>query len=107
MARVAAESADMIFVTNDNPRGEDPRAIIEEVMRGFDSDAQRRVVIESDRARAINGALAAAEEGDVVLIAGKGHENYQVIGSRRLHFDDVEVAIQAAAEIHRFWPGEK
>ncbi len=107
MARVAAESADMIFVTNDNPRSEAPLVIIEEVMRGFDSDAQRRVVIEPDRARAINGALAAAEEGDVVLIAGKGHENYQVIGSRRVHFDDVEVAIQAAAEIHRFWPGEK
>jgi UDP-N-acetylmuramoyl-L-alanyl-D-glutamate--2,6-diaminopimelate ligase len=107
MARVAAQFADLIFVTNDNPRTEDPQAIIEEILRGFDADAQRRVVVEPDRARAIWEALAAAEKGDIVLIAGKGHETYQVIGNVRVHFDDVATAIHAAAEIHRFWPGEK
>lgn len=105
MARAAAEFADSIFVTNDNPRTEDPERIIEGILGGFDADARRRVTVEPDRARAIAEALSAAEEGDIVLIAGKGHENYQVIGQQRIHFDDVEVAIQAAAEIRRFWPG--
>lgn len=106
MAQAAAEFADLIFVTSDNPRHEDPLEIIEQVVRGFDADARRRAAVEPDRARAIAEALAAAEAGDIVLIAGKGHENYQVIGDRRIHFDDVEVAIQAAAELRRFWPGE-
>jgi len=106
MARAAAEYSDVIFVTSDNPRTEDPLRIIAEVMTGFDADGQRRVTEEPDRARAIAGALAAAEEGDIVLIAGKGHENYQILGTRKIHFDDVETAIQAAAEIKRFWPGD-
>jgi UDP-N-acetylmuramoyl-L-alanyl-D-glutamate--2,6-diaminopimelate ligase len=106
MARAAAEFADQVFVTSDNPRTEDPRAIIAGIMRGFDADARRRVVVEPDRARAIAAALGAAEKGDVVLVAGKGHENYQVVGQHRRPFDDVEVALQAAVEIRRFWPGE-
>lgn len=107
MAQAAAEFADLIFVTSDNPRHEDPNEIIAQIMRGFDADAHRRASVEPDRARAIAEALAAAEPGDVVLLAGKGHENYQAIADRRMHFDDVEVAIQAAAEIGRFWPGDK
>ncbi len=106
MARVAAEFSDLIFVTSDNPRTEDPLSIIAQVLTGFDADARRRVNEEPDRARAIAAALAAAEAGDIVLIAGKGHEDYQIIGTRRIHFDDVEAAIQAAAEIKRFWPGD-
>ena len=106
MARAAAEFADGIFVTSDNPRGEDPLAIIDAIMGGFDADARRRVSVEPDRGLAIAAALSAAGEGDIVLIAGKGHENYQIIGDRRIHFDDVEAAIQAAAEIRRFWPGD-
>jgi UDP-N-acetylmuramoyl-L-alanyl-D-glutamate--2,6-diaminopimelate ligase len=107
MARVAAELADQIFVTSDNPRTEEPMAIIEEVLHGFDSDALRRLTVEPDRATAIAGALQASGKGDIVLVAGKGHENFQIIGRRRIHFDDVETAIQAAAEIRRFWPGDE
>lgn len=99
MARAAAEFAHAIVVTSDNPRTEDPRAIIEEIMTGFDAEARRRVVVEPDRRAAIRTALAGAAEGDVVLIAGKGHEDYQIIGKDRIHFDDVEVAIQTAAEL--------
>jgi UDP-N-acetylmuramoyl-L-alanyl-D-glutamate--2,6-diaminopimelate ligase len=98
MARAVAATADAIFVTSDNPRSEDPQAIIAEIMSGFDADARRRVTTEPDRARAISAALRAAGAGDIVLIAGKGHEDYQIMGDRRIHFDDVEVAIQAAAE---------
>lgn len=101
MAQAAAEFADAILVTSDNPRTEDPRAIIDEIVAGFDAAARRRVVVEPDRAAAIGAALAAAGAGDVVLLAGKGHEDYQIIGQQRIHFDDVEVAIQAAAAIGR------
>jgi UDP-N-acetylmuramoyl-L-alanyl-D-glutamate--2,6-diaminopimelate ligase len=101
MARVAGEWADRIVVTSDNPRSEEPRAIIDEILVGFDADARTRLTVEPDRALAIRAALAAASAGDVVLIAGKGHEDYQIIGDRRIHFDDIEVAIQAAADLRR------
>jgi UDP-N-acetylmuramoyl-L-alanyl-D-glutamate--2,6-diaminopimelate ligase len=97
MAQAVAEFADAILVTSDNPRTEDPQAIINQILTGFDAAARRRVVAEPDRAHAIAAALAAAGAGDVVLLAGKGHETYQIIGQQRVHFDDVEVAIQAAA----------
>lgn len=98
MARVAAEFSDMIFVTSDNPRTEEPLAIIQEILTGFDDEARRRVISEPDRRSAIRLAMRAAAAGDVVLIAGKGHEDYQVIGTQKIHFDDVEVAIEAASE---------
>lgn len=106
MARAVAEQADAIVVTSDNPRTEDPEAIIAEILTGFDAHTRRRVTVEADRARAIEAALAAAGEGDIVLIAGKGHENYQILGERRIHFDDVEVAIQKAAQLGRSSPGD-
>lgn len=99
MAAAAAEFADAIIVTSDNPRSESPTAIIDEILTGFDAECRRRVVVEPDRRAAIRIALAGADEGDIVLIAGKGHESYQIVGAQRLHFDDVEVAIQAAAEL--------
>ncbi len=100
MARAAGEFADAVVVTSDNPRSEDPQAIIDEILTGFDDDVRRKVAVEPDRRRAIHATLASAHKGDVVLIAGKGHEDYQIVGKQRLHFDDVEVAIQAAAELH-------
>ncbi|MBU0637624.1 MAG: UDP-N-acetylmuramoyl-L-alanyl-D-glutamate--2,6-diaminopimelate ligase [Planctomycetes bacterium] len=99
MAQAVAAGAHAIIVTSDNPRGEDPRRIIDDILPGFDAAARRRVTVEPDRRGAIRIALAAAESGDVVLIAGKGHEDYQVVGARRLHFDDVEVVSQEAAEL--------
>lgn len=99
MARAAAEYAHAIIVTSDNPRTEDPNAIIAEIMNGFDESSRRRVIVEPDRRAAIFAALAGTSPGDVVLLAGKGHEDYQIIGRHKVHFDDVEVALQSAAKV--------
>jgi UDP-N-acetylmuramoyl-L-alanyl-D-glutamate--2,6-diaminopimelate ligase len=90
MGRAVAERADLAIVTTDNPRNEDPQSICDEVLAGFAS--RQAVEVELDRATAIRRALAAAEPGDCVLIAGKGHEDHQVVGASRLRFDDREVA---------------
>ena len=93
MGRVAERLADRVVVTSDNPRSEEPRAIIEEIVRGL--ERPREVVIEPDRRRAIERAIADARAGDVLLIAGKGHETYQIVGPETIHFDDREVAREA------------
>ena len=95
MGRAVAAQADAIIVTSDNPRLEDPRRIIEEILPGLDEAARRRAVIEPDRRYAIHAAIASAAPGDVVLIAGKGHEDYQIVGKERRPFDDMEVALEA------------
>ena len=95
MARAASEFADAIIVTSDNPRTEDPRDIINDIMPGFDENARRRVLVDPDRRGAIHAAVSCAAEGDVVLVAGKGHEDYQIIGAERRHFDDMETALEA------------
>jgi UDP-N-acetylmuramoyl-L-alanyl-D-glutamate--2,6-diaminopimelate ligase len=101
MAQAAAEFADAMIVTSDNPRTEDPERIIDDILPGFEEDARRRVVVEVDRRAAIRAALAGASAGDVVLIAGKGHEDYQVVGRERVHFDDREVAMEAVAALQQ------
>ena len=95
MARVAADLADRIVVTSDNPRTERPAAIIDEIIAGLDEAGRRKTDIEPDRRRAIGMAIDQAGPGDVVLIAGKGHEAYQIIGDQRIEFDDVTVAAEA------------
>jgi UDP-N-acetylmuramoyl-L-alanyl-D-glutamate--2,6-diaminopimelate ligase len=95
MARVACEGADEVIVTSDNPRTEDARAIIDEILTGVSEDARGRVKVEVDRAEAIAFAVATAREGDIVLIAGKGHEDYQIIGSEKRRFDDRREAEEA------------
>ncbi len=97
MARVAAQWADRIFVTSDNPRTEDPARIIEDILRGFDADSRANTTVEPDRRKAIAAAIAEASAGDVVLLAGKGHEDYQIIGTEKLPFDDAVVAREAIA----------
>jgi UDP-N-acetylmuramoyl-L-alanyl-D-glutamate--2,6-diaminopimelate ligase len=95
MGMVAARLSDVVVITSDNPRGEDPAQIIEEVMRGAEPEARQRNAKAQtvvDRGDAIRQAVASAAPGDVVLIAGKGHEKYQVIGGTTFPFDDVEVA---------------
>lgn len=92
MGEAAARGADLAIVTSDNPRSEDPLAIIDEILPGL---AGARYVIEPDRARAIARILAEAKPGDVVLLAGKGHETYQVLQDRTIPFDDRLVARQA------------
>jgi UDP-N-acetylmuramoyl-L-alanyl-D-glutamate--2,6-diaminopimelate ligase len=88
MGEVATRLSDRVIITSDNPRSEDPRAIIEDIAAG----AHPNYDIEADRSSAIFNALRSAAPDDVVLIAGKGHETYQEIGTQRLPFDDVQVA---------------
>jgi UDP-N-acetylmuramoyl-L-alanyl-D-glutamate--2,6-diaminopimelate ligase len=97
MGMVAARLSDVVVITSDNPRSEDPARILEEIERGIPAGSQsssRAPIVESvvDRATAIDRAVTLAQPGDVVLIAGKGHEKYQQIGDRVLPFDDGEVA---------------
>ena len=94
MARTAEKLADDVYITSDNPRTEDPQRIVEEVASGLSSTGRSRAIIEPDRRNAIERILCDAEPGDVVLIAGKGHENYQIIGSEKRHFDDTEEAMR-------------
>ncbi len=88
MAKVACEGADEVIVTSDNPRTEDPEAIIAAVMTGVPAEARNKVTVEADRALAIALAVSSARDGDIILIAGKGHEDYQIIGTEKKSFDD-------------------
>jgi UDP-N-acetylmuramoyl-L-alanyl-D-glutamate--2,6-diaminopimelate ligase len=92
MGQAASEGADRVIVTSDNPRSEDPDAIVDQVLAGTTGEAEREV----DRRRAIQRAIETAEPGDVVVIAGKGHEQGQEFeGGRKEPFDDVTVAREA------------
>jgi UDP-N-acetylmuramoyl-L-alanyl-D-glutamate--2,6-diaminopimelate ligase len=91
MGRVACAAADVVVLTSDNPRSEDPQAILDEIQRG----CQGVALVEADRAAAINLAIDQAQPGDCVLIAGKGHETYQIIGDQRCAFSDVDCAAEA------------
>ena len=93
MGAIAARLADQVVVTSDNPRTEDPARILEDVVAGI--PAGLAPVVEGDRAVAIARAIAAAGPQDLVLIAGKGHEDYQILGTTKIHFDDREEAAQA------------
>lgn len=88
MGRVASEIADYVVITSDNPRSESPEAIVADIMEGI---AGKNYTVVLDRAEAIEKAVSIAKKGDVILVAGKGHEDYQIIGNRRIHFDDREV----------------
>ena len=98
MGRVAAREADRIVLTSDNPRSEDPEAILDAIERGL-LDSTVPYLRESDRAKAIRIALDHAHAGDTVLIAGKGHEHYQILGSTTLPFDDRVVAARVLKEL--------
>lgn len=89
MGAIAGRFSDYVWVTSDNPRKEEPHAIIDEILDGM-AGMEARYSVEPDRAAAIVGALESAKPGDTVLIAGKGHETYQIIGETRIHFDDRE-----------------
>jgi UDP-N-acetylmuramoyl-L-alanyl-D-glutamate--2,6-diaminopimelate ligase len=91
MGEVASENTDVLVVTSDNPRSEEPRAIIEDILAGVTGEVE----VEPDRGAAIAWALERAEEGDVVVIAGKGHEQGQEFRDRTVPFDDREVAREA------------
>ena len=99
MARVVQRWADLAWVTSDNPRSEDPEAIIKDIMPGFAPGGDCRVAVDANRRTAIEAAVAQAGAGDAVLIAGKGHEDYQLVGSEVLQFDDREVAREAIEKL--------
>lgn len=89
MGRIAQELSDICIVTSDNPRSEDPEQIIRDILAGMHQDPER-VVVEPDRTKAIAKALTMAEAGDIVLLAGKGHETYQILSTGKIHFDERE-----------------
>ncbi|MEM9452576.1 MAG: UDP-N-acetylmuramoyl-L-alanyl-D-glutamate--2,6-diaminopimelate ligase [Myxococcota bacterium] len=97
MGQVAATGADRFWATSDNPRTEDPETIVDMMLAGVPADRHDRIERCTDRASAIAGAIAEAHDDDLVLIAGKGHEDYQILGTTKIHFDDREHAHQALA----------
>jgi UDP-N-acetylmuramyl tripeptide synthase len=111
MGRVGVESADICVLTSDNPRSEDPQRILDEVEAGAKqaggtciepgelANASRGYCTVLDRRAAITTAIRGASAGDTVLLAGKGHESYQIIGTERTHFDDREEARVAIAGV--------
>jgi UDP-N-acetylmuramoyl-L-alanyl-D-glutamate--2,6-diaminopimelate ligase len=98
MGEVAGENSDLVIVTSDNPRTENPLQIIEEIEIGLKKTDCPFLTI-TDRREAIHQAIARAKPNDVVLIAGKGHETYQVVGSEKFHFDDREIAREALEKL--------
>lgn len=93
MAEVAAALSDYVMVTSDNPRTEEPMAIVSDILAGFSTqDRRNKVSVEVDRKKAIAQVFKMAKPHDVILIAGKGHEDYQIIGTEKIHFSDFEVA---------------
>ena len=100
MGRIAAALADQIVVTSDNPRTEEANAIINDILEGIEPEARPRTTVQADRAQAIEHAVDNAGQGDVIVIAGKGHEDYQILpnaqrGTYTRHFDDRETAREA------------
>jgi UDP-N-acetylmuramoyl-L-alanyl-D-glutamate--2,6-diaminopimelate ligase len=98
MARVTEQLADVVVVTSDNPRTEKPEAIIEDIMAGFNGTGPDKVMVEPDRRKAIELAIGNARPDDVVLLAGKGHETYQIIGNTKIDFSDRDIARQCLKE---------
>jgi UDP-N-acetylmuramoyl-L-alanyl-D-glutamate--2,6-diaminopimelate ligase len=92
MAKVAHKTADRIIVTSDNPRTEQPDAIIDDILAGISKPLPNNIVVQADREKAIGLAIRSAAKDDIILIAGKGHENYQIIGRQKFDFSDRTVA---------------
>jgi UDP-N-acetylmuramoyl-L-alanyl-D-glutamate--2,6-diaminopimelate ligase len=103
MGRAAVEYSDVVVLTSDNPRTEDPLAILQEVEAGVREGLNVHPNVEyhliADRREAITAAVRLARAGDIVLIAGKGHEDYQILGTKKVHFDDREVAREAIQQL--------
>jgi UDP-N-acetylmuramoyl-L-alanyl-D-glutamate--2,6-diaminopimelate ligase len=99
MGEIASRLADACVVTSDNPRSERPEGIIGEIRAGIPKETRDRCSVELDRAQAIRLAITQARPEDLVLVAGKGHEDYQIFADRTVHFDDREVAERVLREI--------
>lgn len=101
MGEIAARLSDRVWITSDNPRTESPEKILQDIGRGVPADKISACQMQVDRAQAIHAAIAAAESRDIVLIAGKGHEDYQILGTIKYPFSDSEVAQRALKEKNR------
>jgi UDP-N-acetylmuramoyl-L-alanyl-D-glutamate--2,6-diaminopimelate ligase len=97
MGQAAGEGSDFVVLTSDNPRSEEPEAILRDILPGIEK-AGAEFIAEPDRAKAIRMAIAAARSGDIVLLAGKGHEKTQTLRDRTVPFDDVKVSLSAIRE---------
>ena len=95
MGKIAADLADKIIITNDNPRTEDDDKIIEDIIKGIPEDTKKEIKIIKDRITAIEEAVSISKKNDIILVAGKGHETYQIIGTEKHHFDDLEILKKA------------
>ena len=98
MARIASRMADSLVITSDNSRSEDPAAIIADILRGVDKESE--FVVVQDRAEAIRYAVRYARGGDIILLAGKGHETYEIDREGKHPFCEKDIAVQAAREFH-------
>ena len=93
MGRIAAEISDFVIVTSDNPRTENPGTIIEDILKGIPENTEYKVI--ENRVEAIRWAIENAQPGDTILLAGKGHETYQILADRTIHLDEREVVADA------------
>ena len=91
MGKIACQYSDLVYITSDNPRTEDPDSIIDDIVADLDKKDYVRI---TDRTEAIRAAIVEAKPGDTVLIAGKGHENYQILGTEKIHYDEREIVKQ-------------
>jgi UDP-N-acetylmuramoyl-L-alanyl-D-glutamate--2,6-diaminopimelate ligase len=95
MGEIAAQHADRVVLTSDNPRGESPETILDDIASGIRPEFKSKVSRQSDRALAIAQTIANSGEQDLIVIAGKGHEQTQLVGGQALHFSDADHAIRA------------
>ena len=100
MGAIAQRLADLVIVTSDNPRTEEPGAIIRDILEGMDSEGTPYIVVE-DRVEAIRRAMDLARSGDVIILAGKGHETYQIVGQEKRHLDEREVVADYVRELQQ------
>jgi UDP-N-acetylmuramoyl-L-alanyl-D-glutamate--2,6-diaminopimelate ligase len=94
MALIAAEASHRVILTSDNPRDEDPEIILDEMMEGIPVGLRDRILRITNRGEAIRTACMLAGSKDIILVAGKGHENYQIIGDKKIEFDDMQILQQ-------------
>ena len=98
MGEIGTNLSDIAVITSDNPRTEDPVAIIDEILTGVEHHRNKKIIVEPDRTAAIRKALETAQSGDAVVLAGKGHETYQILSTGKIHYDEREVVAQILAE---------
>ena len=99
MGGISSIYSDRVIVTSDNPRTEKPSEIIKEIVSGIPKSKSSKVLTVQERKEAIKVACEMADSGDIILIAGKGHEKFQIIGKQKFHFDDLETTIEIFKQI--------